>query len=100
MCFCVRNPAGSCQIDCHSRFFQGTLTTLQLFGRNFTEWRLGVVCLKTGFCIGGLMRSFNSSPRKPFALFTAHITYPGGRRILESSRRVPSNPELILAIYR
>jgi hypothetical protein len=34
--------------------------------------------LKMGFCIGGLTRSFNLSPRKPFALFTAHITsYPG-----------------------
>ena len=78
MCSRVRSPFGSCQIDCHSRFFQGTLTTLQLFSRNFTEWRLGVVCLKIGFCIGGLMRSFNFSPRKPFALFTAHITsYPG-----------------------
>jgi hypothetical protein len=95
MCFCVRNPAGSCQTDCHSRFFQGTLTTLQLFGRNFTEWRLGVVCLKTGFCIGGLMRSFNFSPRKPFALFTAHITIiipadDGSSKARGESRVIPN----------
>jgi hypothetical protein len=74
----VRCPSGSCQIDCRSRFFQGTLTTLELFSRNFTEWRLWVVCLKIGFCIGGLTRSFNLSPRKPFALFTAHITSYSG----------------------
>jgi hypothetical protein len=74
MCPRVRSPSGSCQIDCHSRFFQYPLTTLQLFSRNFTEWWLRVVCLKIGFCIGGLTRSFNFGPRKPFALFTVHIT--------------------------
>jgi hypothetical protein len=33
-----------------------------------------MVCLKTGFCIGGLTRGFNLSSRKSFALLTAHIT--------------------------
>src|SRR5450755_3588342 len=74
MCSRVRSPSGSGQIDCHPRFFQGALATLQLFSRNFTEWWLRVVCLKIGFRMGGLVRSFNFSPRKPFALFTAHIT--------------------------
>lgn len=78
MCSRVRCPSGSCQIDCHPRFFQGMLTTLQLFSRNFTEWWRRIECLKIGFCIGGLTRSFNLSLRKPFAFFTAHITsYPG-----------------------
>jgi hypothetical protein len=70
----VRDPSGSCQIDCRSGFFQGTLTTLELINRNRTEWRHRVVFLKTGFRIGGLTRRFNLSPRKPLALLTAHVT--------------------------